>query len=303
MIATRNRRETLLRTLDDVAGLPERPDVIVVDNGSTDGTAAAARSRLPSATVIELDVNRGAAARSIGVRAARTPYVAFADDDSGWSAGSLERAARLLERHPRLALVAARILVGDDKREDPTSTTMAISPLSGSADVPGVPVLGFVACGAVVRRTAFLAVGGFSERLWFEGEEALLALDLASAGWALSYVADIVAWHTPSAQRDRHARAMLHARNAVWVAWLRRPVLSAVRETLRLTSRAIRDPAARKGVAAALFGLGGVLRERRPVTAELESAIRALERGRFAPRSRLGGNRYDLRAASVPTSE
>lgn len=279
VIATHNRRETLLRTLDDIAALPERPDVIVVDNGSTDGTADAVRSRLPGATVIELNGNRGAVARNIGVRAARTPYVAFADDDSGWVPGALERAAWLLDRHPRLALVAARILVGAAKREDPTCTTMAISPLSSSGDVPGIPVLGFVACGAVVRRDAFLAVGGFSERLWFQGEEALLAVDLASAGWALSYLPDVVAWHTPSGYRDRHARAALHARNAVWVAWLRRPVLSAIRETLRLTGRGIRDPAIRRGVAAALSGLGAVFRERRPVTAEIECAIRALERG------------------------
>lgn len=277
MIATRNRRDALLRTLKDLARLPERPDVIVVDNGSRDGSAQAARSRLPSANVIELKANHGAVARNIGVRAARTPYVAFADDDSGWKPGSLARAACLFDAHPRLAVVASRILVGADEREDPTCTAMASSPLSGSAGLPGVPVLGFVACGAVVRRTAFLQVGGFSERLWLEGEEALVALDLASAGWALSYCPEIVAWHAPSPHRDRRTRKMLHARNAVWLAWLRRPVGSAVRETLRITSRGIRDPETRKGVAAALLEVGAVLGERRPVTADIESAIRALE--------------------------
>lgn len=42
--ATRNRGEELLRTLGRLTGLPERPPVIVVDNGSEDGSAEAARA-------------------------------------------------------------------------------------------------------------------------------------------------------------------------------------------------------------------------------------------------------------------
>jgi hypothetical protein len=49
------------------------------------------------------------------------------------------------------------------------------SPLPRQPDLPGPPVLGFVACGAVVRRSAYLAVGGFSPVVFFLGEETLLA--------------------------------------------------------------------------------------------------------------------------------
>lgn len=280
VIATRNRRRTLLRTIEHLDRLPERPPIIVVDNGSRDGSADAVRSRLPRATVIALQRNRGAVARNIGVLAADTPYVAFADDDSGWAPGSLQRASSLFERHPRVALIAARILVGQAQREDPTCAAMANSPLQDFADAPGTPILGFVACGALVRRSAFLEVGGFNERLWFGSEEALVAIDLATAGWQLSYCPQVLAWHLPSADRDPHTRSVLNARNALWLAWLRRPVPRAIGETLHLLRRAIHDPAIREGVRAALVGLGSVLRERRPVPAEIESAIRALERGR-----------------------
>ena len=75
--------------------------MILVDNGSADGTVASVPGRRPDATVVELGRNRGAPARNLGVRLASTPYVAFADDDSWWHAGALARAADVLDAHPR----------------------------------------------------------------------------------------------------------------------------------------------------------------------------------------------------------
>ena len=46
-VITRNRRDGLLHTLDQLAALPERPPVVVIDNASNDGTAAAVRTRRP----------------------------------------------------------------------------------------------------------------------------------------------------------------------------------------------------------------------------------------------------------------
>src|SRR5215207_9263281 len=81
---TRNRRAKLLCTLSALADLPERPPVIVVDNDSDDGSPAAVAAAFPAVEVIRLPGNAGAAARNVGARHARTPYVAFADDDSWW---------------------------------------------------------------------------------------------------------------------------------------------------------------------------------------------------------------------------
>ncbi len=65
---------------------------------------------------------------------------------------------------------------------------MEHSPLPVEPDLPGPPVLGFLACAAIVRRKAYLEVGGFDPRMMIGGEEELLAADLASAGWGLAYV-------------------------------------------------------------------------------------------------------------------
>ena len=61
VIVTRNRRAELMRTLDRITALPERPPVIVVDNGSGDGSAEAA-SRYPGVAVIRAGQNLGGAA-------------------------------------------------------------------------------------------------------------------------------------------------------------------------------------------------------------------------------------------------
>src|SRR3954465_13790453 len=124
VVATRDRRETLLATLPRLLRAPERPPVVVVDNGSSDGTADAVRSAFPEITVIRSEVNLGAGARTLGVRRLDTEYVAFADDDSWWAPGGLGRAVELLARHERVGLVAARVLVGDDERLDPVCAAM-----------------------------------------------------------------------------------------------------------------------------------------------------------------------------------
>jgi GT2 family glycosyltransferase len=276
VIATRNRGPELLGTLARLRALDEQPPIMVVDNGSTDGTAELVRIRCPAVQVVGLRRNRGGAARTVGARLVDSPYVAFSDDDSWWAPGALGRAAELLDRHPRLAVLAARVLVGPDRRRDPVCDEMAHSPLGRAADLPGPSVLGFIACGVVVRRSAFLEVGGFHTRLGVGGEEELLAVDLAARGWGLAYVEEVVAYHHPSPSRDPSARRRVQVRNALWSAWLRRPLGGAARQTVHLAARAMRQPGAWSGILLALLGLPWVLRERHPVHPELEAALRTL---------------------------
>src|SRR5205807_570002 len=79
VIATRDRAAELLGTLQRLRALPERPHVVVVDNGSADGTPHAVYERFPDVPVIALSENRGAGARTLGAGQVDTPYVAFSD--------------------------------------------------------------------------------------------------------------------------------------------------------------------------------------------------------------------------------
>jgi GT2 family glycosyltransferase len=220
-----------------------------------------------------------AAARNIGAAAAKTPYIAFCDDDTAWAPGSLAQAADLLDAHPDIALLTARVLVGDEEREDPACRRMAESALP-SEGLPGRAVLGFLAGACVCRRTAFTQAGGYEPRLFIGGEEALLALDLLARGWRLVYCPALTVRHFPSAKRDSRLRRRLLARNALWVAWLRRPLAAAALETRRVLAGALRDPAVLAGTLEALRGIAWVLRGRCPVPPHVAALFRLAGRRR-----------------------
>ncbi|MCZ2822223.1 glycosyltransferase [Modestobacter sp. VKM Ac-2977] len=288
VIATMDRRDSLLRSLDrlDTVG---GPPVIVVDNASSDGTADAVRAAHPRVELLGLPANAGAVARNRGVERAGTRYVAFADDDSWWEPGALEAAADLLDAHSGVAVVVGRVRMAGDGSEDAVTRKHRAEVLGRSP--AGPDVLSFPAFAAVVRRDAHLAVSGFCPLLFFGGEEHLLALDLAAAGWQLVFAEHVVAWHDPAGpDRPSPARWALQTRNDVLVDWLRRPLPVALAATGQLARRAARDAAARQALAGVLRRLPAALRRRRPVPAELErrfaAALRPLDQagGAVSPR-------------------
>ncbi|TVL89662.1 glycosyltransferase family 2 protein [Streptomyces sp. SAJ15] len=281
VIITRNRRSSLLRTLERLIRLPEAPPIAVVDNHSTDDTVAAVRERHPEVTLLALDRNLGAVGRNRGVAALTTPYVAFSDDDSWWEPGSLARAAELFDAHPRLGLIAAATRVGPEAAPDPLNAVLSASPLGREPDLPGPSVLGFLACASVVRRSAFLAAGGFHPLLHFGAEESLLAIDLTARRWGVVHCPEVVARHDPEQDggSPRPGRLVRVRRNALITAWLRRPLRHALARTARLALDSRTDPQARRALAEVTRALPAVLARRHPVPRGVERRIRAVEAG------------------------
>jgi GT2 family glycosyltransferase len=255
--------------------LPEQPPIIVVDNASADGSAEAA-GRFPGVSVIRAGQNLGAVGRNIAVARAETPYVAFCDDDTWWAPGALARAADLLDASPGLASVTGRILVEPSGAEDPLTPELRHSPIPAPEWLPGPALLSIMAGASMLRVSAFRAVGGFSPRLWLGGEEELLCLDLAAAGWWMCWSAEVVVHHAASLSRDARQRRILGLRNTLWTAWLRRPLTGALRHTAAVLAAAPKDRATLTAVARALAGLSWVVRERRVVPGRVESGLRLL---------------------------
>jgi GT2 family glycosyltransferase len=277
VMITRDRGVEAQRSVDRLLSLPERPPVIVVDNGSSDRTVQLLASRGERVKVVPLGRNAGAAGRNVGVAMASTPFVAFADDDSAWAPGALSRGVEILDAHPRLAVVAARVLLGERQLLDPACAVMAASRLPADPQLPGRPVLGFVACAALVRRDAFIAAGGFDERYGVGGEEGPLAIELAARGWALTYVDDVIAQHWPSPLRDPTSRRRIVVRNALWLSWSRRRWPTVLRETARSARVAVNDDAARAGLIDATREIVGVFRGRRCVDRQLVRRLQLID--------------------------
>jgi GT2 family glycosyltransferase len=272
VIIARNRAQSLEQSLKHLTTLREHVPVIIVDNHSEDNTVQLVREKYPEVNLLQLPENYGSAGRNIGVERARTPYIAFADDDSWWREDALRAATVYFEKHPQLGLIQGKIIL-HGKRIEPVCQLMEESPLTHPPEFPGKAILGFVACGAMVRREAFLAVGGFHHQFGVGGEEELLALDMAEQGWLLAYCDDLIAFHNPSPIRNKIRRKQLAVRNHLWSVWLRRPLRSVCVETSPLLQKAVTDSNVRKGVLEAFAGLPWILKERKPLSEALEREI------------------------------
>ena len=272
---TRNRAHEVLRTVTRMRALPEVARIVVVDNASNDDTRERLHACHPDVLVVALPDNWGAAARNVGVRLAATDYVALCDDDTWWEPGCLARACALLDAYPQVAVVSARVVVEPFGRIDPTSIRMAGSPLDSSG-LPGPALLGFLAGACVFRRDAFLQAGGFEPRLFLGGEEALVALDLASRGWRMIYAEELLVHHQPSVQRNVRTRRHMLARNAIYVAALRLSPVLAAREIFRALRRAAAEGTLLPVLHEVACARRWLLSERRAVPAAVEALLRTV---------------------------
>lgn len=166
VIPTYNRRERLARALRSVlAQRFEDFEIVVVDDGSTDGTAESL-PELGGRLRLLRQANRGpASARNLGVRESRGDYVAFLDSDDCWLPWTLQRYAALLEAHGRPTWIYGRKWV-DAERADPTveePCQAAWYPdFYHAAERDGLITN---PTGVAVRRDVFLRLGGFAESL------------------------------------------------------------------------------------------------------------------------------------------
>jgi glycosyltransferase involved in cell wall biosynthesis len=105
IIPTYNRRAMLLEAIDSVLAQSNQSfELIVVDDGSTDGTAEHL-TRLGKAVRVERIDHRGpAAARNRGVALARAPLIAFLDSDDLWAPTKLERQLAFMRANPDCAI-------------------------------------------------------------------------------------------------------------------------------------------------------------------------------------------------------
>jgi len=231
VVVTFDTREV---TLECLARL-DRGRAIVVDNGSTDGTAEAIARRFPEATVVRLEEGVGfAEACNRGAAAGDAPLVLFLNSDVLARPGAIDALVAALEARPDAVAAGGRLV---DPGTDDTQPAYAPQRYPGLgtlvARVTGLEALraagpdpallaerGTVECeqpaGAciLVRRDVFESIGGFDERYWFWYEDVDLARRLHRRG-PLLHVGGAVFEHLgggtfASWGRERGLRSRLH---------------------------------------------------------------------------------------------
>jgi N-acetylglucosaminyl-diphospho-decaprenol L-rhamnosyltransferase len=115
IVVAHDVRDEVLECLDSVErhAAPIVCEVFLVDNGSTDGTAAAVEEAFPTAQVIRLERNIGVAARNEGLRRARGRLRMFLDSDARLTPGALPELAAYLDASPETGLVGPRLVYED----------------------------------------------------------------------------------------------------------------------------------------------------------------------------------------------
>lgn len=191
VVAAYNAEATVGATLESaLRQTVEDFEVVVVDDGSTDGTAAVLRSfgRDPRVRVVSQE-NRGlAGARNSGLRVARAPFVSLLDADDVWLPSYLDGIAASFEERPDVDVVYPRAWVLDElsrRIERREASWQAAPPAELPADPRELLVellrRNFMFYGATIRREALQTVGGFDERLR-AAEDYDLWLRLAATG-------------------------------------------------------------------------------------------------------------------------
>lgn len=294
VVRTHQRPAELRRTLAHLCRLPERPEIVVVDNGSCPRNARAIREAAAEAGVglLRLSHHVGAAACNLAVAHVRTPYVAFCDDDTWWADGALERAVSIMDTCPDVGLVNGRVLVGPEQREAKVCRRMASSQLE-RAGLPGTSLLSFLPGAVVMRMAAFREAGGYEPRLGLGAEAVLMGLDLATIGWHMLYAPDVVVHHHPSPACRRPERQVILARNRLWVAVLRLPWGDVLREARQILRQAQVDGVAGRVLWRAAAGLAWPLLNRQVVPVDVIRLYRGWhaepERGHAICRGRMAG--------------
>lgn len=210
IIVSYNTRQMTLDCLEslfsELQGIPS--EVLLVDNASTDGSAAAIRTTFPQVTLIESERNLGfGGGNNVAMRQATGKYLLLINTDAFAKPGAVRNLIGYLDANPRVGLVGPRLLNKDGSLQrscfrfpSPTrawAENLWISAAFGSKSPLGdyrrwahdrERIVDWVvgAC-CLVRRETYEQVGGFDERFFMYAEETDWERRMRAAGWEIGF--------------------------------------------------------------------------------------------------------------------
>jgi GT2 family glycosyltransferase len=254
-----NTRDLLRACLE--SALPERPrELIVVDNGSTDGSVEMIRTEF-DAVVLDVDgVNRGyGTAANRAVRRSSADAVLLLNSDTRLHTGALAALQEYFDAYPKAGIIGPRLVNADGSLQrschnfpTPGVTLLEYSWLGdlarklawsrerylpASAHEHARPVDWVTGAALLIRRTAFDAVRGFDERFFLYFEEVDLAYRMMNAGWETHFAPVTDVTHIGAASTSQRFEPMYAQQFAALLQYyeLHRPAqLPRARAAIRL---------------------------------------------------------------------
>jgi hypothetical protein len=226
-----NSRELLLACLESLGDTGV--EIVVLDNASEDGSAAAVRERFPGVRLIEQRHRAGFGANhNTVIRATTGRYVFVLNEDTTSDDWGFERMVAHLDANPRVAALAPRLEYPDGRLQDsawrfPSPETAALGLLtlsrvgivqSGGSETRDVDWA--MAAALLLRREALDGVGLFDEDFFIYSEETDLARRLRGAGWRTQYFPEVTVVHHESQFSagipERRINEMWRGRHRYW---------------------------------------------------------------------------------------
>lgn len=230
VILTCNQRELTLRCLRSLKSFIQDPscELILVDNGSTDGTADAVQTEFHFVKLIKLDTNRGVAAgRNVGLRQAVGRHLMILDNDTIADAQTIYALSDFLDRYPDVGMVAPRLV--SPQGEIQTSYKrfpglgVKIRNVIGSrhntgiaTEAPATATEPFYLIGAaqMFPREVYERAGGLDENIFYGPEDADFCMAVREQGLRVVYYPALTIihdWQRATTKRIFSTAARRHA--------------------------------------------------------------------------------------------
>lgn len=217
VISTRNRKDELRVALASCLTQTAKPEIIVLSDGSTDGTAEMVRAEFPTVTLYDYPTSSGPAGRrNHGVRTAAGDVIITLDDDIEFiSPTTLEHTLREFD-DPRIGAVTIPFI---NVRGD-QSIAHQRAPDSNAVYLTDA----FVACACALRRDVMLSAGLFRPCTIMYGEEEDLSIRMLDNGFFIRLGSADPLNHYASPRRSTKRMDVLGARNKILFSWFNIPL-------------------------------------------------------------------------------
>ena len=211
LITTKNRKEELRAAIASALTQSVAVEVLVVDDGSTDGTAEMVRAEFPQARLERFEQSGGyITRRNLGAEMASTPYVFSIDDDAAFPSRFTVEQTLAEFSHPRIGAVAIPFI---NVRQNPAV-------LQKAPDTAKIWLTqSYIGTAHALRRDVFLKLGGYRPYLIHQGEEGDFCSRLLDAGYVVRLGNADPIHHFESPRRDFRRMDFYGRRNDILYVW------------------------------------------------------------------------------------